>query len=103
MDDEQRALRDRRLHRVGRQRAEALHPVEPADGDAEATTEDVWDKTLAINVKGVWLGCKYGIPALRRAGGGSIINTASFVAILGALFADDLPRGVDPVGPRTTS
>jgi NAD(P)-dependent dehydrogenase (short-subunit alcohol dehydrogenase family) len=32
----------------------------------------------------VFLGCKYGIPALRRAGGGSIINTASFVAIMGA-------------------
>ena len=54
------------------------------DDDAIATTEDVWDLTFAINVKGVFLGCKYGIPALRRAGGGSIINTASFVAILGA-------------------
>ena len=39
---------------------------------------------MAINLKGVWLGCKYGIPALRRAGGGSIINTASFVALVGA-------------------
>lgn len=54
------------------------------DDDAIATTEDVWDLTFAINVKGVFLGCKYGIPALRRAGGGSIVNTASFVAILGA-------------------
>ena len=44
----------------------------------------VWDLTLAINLKGVFLGCKYGIPALRRAGGGSIINTASFVALMGA-------------------
>ena len=44
----------------------------------------VWDLTMAINVKGVWWGCKYGIPAMQRAGGGSIINTASFVAILGA-------------------
>jgi len=35
-------------------------------------------------MKGVFLGCKYGIPAIRRNGGGSIINTASFVAILGA-------------------
>ncbi|MDH3705715.1 MAG: SDR family oxidoreductase, partial [Acidimicrobiia bacterium] len=33
---------------------------------------------------GVWLGCRFGIPALRRAGGGSIINTASFVALLGS-------------------
>ena len=39
---------------------------------------------MRVNVKGVFLGCKYGIPALRRAGGGSIINTASFVALLGA-------------------
>ncbi|MDH3306849.1 MAG: glucose 1-dehydrogenase [Acidimicrobiia bacterium] len=55
-----------------------------ADDDAIATAEDVWDLTFAINVKGVFLGCKYGIPALRRSGGGSIINTASFVAKLGA-------------------
>jgi len=48
------------------------------------TDEKVWDLTMQINVKGVWWGCKYGIPALLRAGGGSIINTASFVAILGA-------------------
>jgi NAD(P)-dependent dehydrogenase (short-subunit alcohol dehydrogenase family) len=54
------------------------------DDDATKTNEEVWDLTFRINVKGVFLGCKYGIPALRRAGGGSIINTASFVAILGA-------------------
>lgn len=54
------------------------------DDDAIKTSEDVWDLTFAVNVKGVFLGCKYGIPALRRAGGGSIINTASFVAVLGA-------------------
>ena len=55
-----------------------------ADDNALNTTEEVWDLTFDINVKGVFLGCKYGIPALRRAGGGSIINTASFVALLGA-------------------
>ena len=54
------------------------------DDDAIATSEEIIDRTLAINVKGVILGCKYGIPALRRRGGGSIINTASFVASLGA-------------------
>lgn len=54
------------------------------DGDAESTEERIWDLTMAINVKGVFFGCKYGIPALRRAGGGSIINTASFVALVGA-------------------
>jgi NAD(P)-dependent dehydrogenase (short-subunit alcohol dehydrogenase family) len=54
------------------------------DDDAINTTEDIWDLTMKINVKGVFLGCKHGIPALKRAGGGSIINTASFVAVLGA-------------------
>jgi len=54
------------------------------DDDAIATDEDVWDLTMRINLKGVYLGCKHGIPALRRGGGGSIINTASFVALLGA-------------------
>src|SRR5215210_7418096 len=56
----------------------------PKDDDAIATEEDVWDLTMNVNLKGVFLGCKYGIPALRRAGGGSIINTASFVAVMGA-------------------
>ena len=56
----------------------------PGDDDAIATTDHVIDRTLAINVKGVIHGCRHGIPALRRAGGGSIINTASFVASVGA-------------------
>lgn len=54
------------------------------DDSAETTEEAVWELTMNINLKGVFLGCKYGIPALRRAGGGSIINTASFVALVGA-------------------
>ena len=56
----------------------------PEDSDAVETTEEIWDFTFSVNVKGVFLGCKYGIPALRRSGGGSIINTASFVAKVGA-------------------
>ena len=55
-----------------------------ADADAIDTEEEVWDLTMAVNLKGVFLGCKYGIPALRRTGGGAIVNTASFVALLGA-------------------
>jgi NAD(P)-dependent dehydrogenase (short-subunit alcohol dehydrogenase family) len=55
-----------------------------ADDDAVSTDEAVWDLTMDINAKGVFLGCKFGIPAIQRAGGGSIINTASFVAVLGA-------------------
>jgi NAD(P)-dependent dehydrogenase (short-subunit alcohol dehydrogenase family) len=54
------------------------------DDDAVTTDESVWDSTMNVNAKGVFLGCKHGIPALRRAGGGSIINTASFVALMGA-------------------
>ena len=54
------------------------------DDDAVSTEESVWDRTMDINAKGVFLGCKHGIPALRRAGGGSVINTASFVAVMGA-------------------
>jgi NAD(P)-dependent dehydrogenase (short-subunit alcohol dehydrogenase family) len=58
--------------------------IDGRDADAVDTDDEVWEKTLAVNLRGVFLGCKYGIPALRRAGGGSVINTASFVAILGA-------------------
>lgn len=48
------------------------------------TPEECIDKTMAINVKGVLNGCKFAIPAMRAAGGGSVINTASFVAHMGA-------------------
>jgi len=58
-----------------------------ADGLPEDTDEKVWDQVMDVNLKGVFLGCKYGIPALLRAGGGAIINTASFVALLGAATA----------------
>jgi NAD(P)-dependent dehydrogenase (short-subunit alcohol dehydrogenase family) len=61
--------------------------MDSRDDDAVSTDESVWDLTMNVNAKGVFLGCKHGIPALRRAGGGSIINTASFVAVLGAATA----------------
>jgi len=54
------------------------------DSDPVATEESVWDRTLEVNLKGIFWGCKFGIPALLRAGRGSIINTASFVALRGA-------------------
>jgi NAD(P)-dependent dehydrogenase (short-subunit alcohol dehydrogenase family) len=57
------------------------------DGDPVATPEEVWDRVMDVNLKGVFLGCKHGIPALLRAGGGAIINTASFVAVMGAATA----------------
>jgi NAD(P)-dependent dehydrogenase (short-subunit alcohol dehydrogenase family) len=54
------------------------------DGSVVDTDEATWDLVMRVNLKGVFLGCKYAIPALLRAGGGSIINTASFVALMGA-------------------
>ena len=57
------------------------------DGTPEDTSEATWDEVMRVNLKGVFLGCKYGIPALLRAGGGSLINTASFVALMGAAAA----------------
>jgi NAD(P)-dependent dehydrogenase (short-subunit alcohol dehydrogenase family) len=56
----------------------------PDDDSVTNTSEEIWDMVININLKGVFLGCKYAIPALLRAGGGSIINTASFVAVMGA-------------------
>ena len=55
-----------------------------ADDSVTNTEEDVWDRVMAINLKGVFLGCKYGIPEILASGGGSIINVASFVALMGA-------------------
>ena len=54
------------------------------DGSVLDTDESIWDTTLAVNVKGVAHGCKFGIPALIDSGGGSIVNVASFVAWMGA-------------------
>jgi NAD(P)-dependent dehydrogenase (short-subunit alcohol dehydrogenase family) len=59
--------------------------VSPGDDDGVVNTSDeIWDLVLDINVKGVARCCRAGIPHLRDAGGGSIINVASFVATLGA-------------------
>ena len=49
----------------------------------EETSEEEWDRIMAINVKGVFLGTKSAIPALRRAGGGSIVNISSVAGLVG--------------------
>jgi len=59
--------------------------IMPPDDDSILITEpEAWDRVQAVNAKGVFLCCKYGIPYLLKAGGGSIINVASFVALMGA-------------------
>ena len=55
-----------------------------SDAGVVETDEETWDRTMSINLRGVWLGCKFGIPAMIESGGGSIINVASFVALMGA-------------------
>jgi NAD(P)-dependent dehydrogenase (short-subunit alcohol dehydrogenase family) len=59
--------------------------ISPAD-DASIldTSSEAWDRVQAVNTRGVFLCCKYGIPYLLERGGGSVINVASFVAIVGA-------------------
>jgi NAD(P)-dependent dehydrogenase (short-subunit alcohol dehydrogenase family) len=59
--------------------------ISPAD-DASIldTGDDAWDRVNAVNAKGVFLCCKHGIPYLLERGGGSVINVASFVALVGA-------------------
>jgi NAD(P)-dependent dehydrogenase (short-subunit alcohol dehydrogenase family) len=59
--------------------------ISPADDDSILTTElDAWRRVQDVNLTSVYLCCKYGIPLLLERGGGSIINTASFVAVLGS-------------------
>jgi cyclopentanol dehydrogenase len=49
----------------------------------EDTTEEDWDRIMAVNVKGIFLGTKAAVPAMRRAGGGSIVNISSTAGIVG--------------------
>ena len=59
--------------------------ISPADDASILETEpDAWQRVQDVNTKGVYLCCKYGIPYLLERGGGSVINVASFVALMGA-------------------
>ena len=59
------------------------------DGSIVDLDEAVWDQVMTVNLKGIYLCCKHGIPELIRAGGGSIINVASFVALVGCTVPQD--------------
>jgi NAD(P)-dependent dehydrogenase (short-subunit alcohol dehydrogenase family) len=59
--------------------------ISPADDASILETDvDAWERVHAVNTRGVFLCCKHGIPHLLERGGGSVINVASFVAVLGA-------------------
>jgi NAD(P)-dependent dehydrogenase (short-subunit alcohol dehydrogenase family) len=57
------------------------------DGGVLDTPQQTWRRVMSINLEGVWLGCKAGIPAMLESGGGAIVNVASFVALMGAATA----------------
>jgi NAD(P)-dependent dehydrogenase (short-subunit alcohol dehydrogenase family) len=59
--------------------------VSPSDdGSVLDTTIEAWERVQDVNLRSVFLCCKHGIPQLLAGGGGSVINTASFVAVMGA-------------------
>lgn len=59
--------------------------ISPPDDDSILETElDAWERVQNVNLKSMYLCCKHGIPHLLENGGGSVINTASFVAVMGA-------------------
>jgi NAD(P)-dependent dehydrogenase (short-subunit alcohol dehydrogenase family) len=59
--------------------------ISPADDESIVDTElDAWRRVQEVNLTGVYLCCKYGIGHLLERGGGSVVNTASFVAVMGA-------------------
>jgi NAD(P)-dependent dehydrogenase (short-subunit alcohol dehydrogenase family) len=57
------------------------------DGGVLDTPPSTWDRVMQVNLKGVWLGCRAAVPAMVDSGGGSIVNVASFVALMGAATA----------------
>ncbi len=56
----------------------------PEDASVLDTPLDAWERVQEVNLRSVFLCCKHGIPHLLAVGGGSVINTASFVAVMGA-------------------
>lgn len=91
--------RERDVHTVVRRGVEAFGRLDvvynnagifPAnDGSVVDVAEEVWDRVMAVNLKGIYLCCKHAIPELLRGGGGSVINVASFVALVGCTVPQD--------------
>lgn len=84
-DDVQRMYREASEHFGGIDVLFNNAGISPPDDDSILETEmDAWERVQNVNLKSVYLCCKYGIPYLLERGGGSVINTASFVAVMGA-------------------
>jgi NAD(P)-dependent dehydrogenase (short-subunit alcohol dehydrogenase family) len=84
--DQVSAMVDAAMQRYG-----ALHVlynnagIFPADdAGVTDTPETTWDRVMDVNLKGVWLGCRFGVPAMLDSGGGSIVNVSSLVALMGS-------------------
>ena len=56
----------------------------PEDAGVTDTPEATWDLVLDVNLKGVFLGCRFGVPAMLDSGGGSVVNVSSLVALMGS-------------------
>jgi NAD(P)-dependent dehydrogenase (short-subunit alcohol dehydrogenase family) len=56
------------------------------DGPVTRVPDDIWDTTLDINLKGMYLSCKFAIPEMIQAGGGAIVNIASAAGLMGSNF-----------------
>jgi NAD(P)-dependent dehydrogenase (short-subunit alcohol dehydrogenase family) len=84
-DDVQRMYREASEHFGGVDVLFNNAGISPPDDDSILETEmDAWERVQNVNLKSVYLCCKHGIPRLLERGGGSVINTASFVAVMGA-------------------
>ncbi len=80
--DWQQAI-DAALNRFGKLNVLVNNAGISAAGRVEDTTAEAWDQVMAVNAKGVFLGTKAAIPAMRRAGGGSIVNISSQLGLVG--------------------
>ena len=90
-EDDARRMVDHAMATYGR--VDALYSnagiMPAADHSVVDTDVETWDKVMAVNVRGVFLGCKYVIPKMVEQGSGSIINVASFVALIGCSVPQD--------------